>query len=182
MKDKTTAGDVFGYGAGLIEPAKAVNPGLVYDSSTDNYIQSICGLGYNTSTLRMITGDNSSSCPPARKAETRRDYLNYPTMAAKVNSTKPFLVKFVRKVTNVGVAKSTYKARVVKSSDNVVVVVKPGRLKFGKLNERKSFVVTVKGKISGGSIVRALLQWSDGTHRVRSPIVVYDDSAFHDQH
>ena len=44
-------------------------------------------------------------------------------------------------------------------------------LSFGASNERKSFEVVISDKISR-KMVSASLEWSDGAHRVRSPIVV----------
>ena len=36
----------FAYGAGLIDPSKAVNPSLVYDASKNDHIIFLCGQGY----------------------------------------------------------------------------------------------------------------------------------------
>ncbi|KAI3455721.1 hypothetical protein Pfo_012384 [Paulownia fortunei] len=176
LNAKKIANAEFAYGAGHIDPVKAINPGLVYDTSTHDYIKLLCGLGYNTSTVRKITGDNSS-CPGSSKVKTKHNNLNYPSMAAKVKSSRAFSVKFLRRVTNVGLANSTYKAKIIKTSDSLVTV-KPRVLKFRALKERKSFVLTVRGKIHG-TVITASLEWSNGIHKVRSPIVVYDDSAFH---
>ncbi|MCI53678.1 cucumisin-like, partial [Trifolium medium] len=35
----------FAYGAGLINPVKAANPGLVYDISEADYAEFLCGEG-----------------------------------------------------------------------------------------------------------------------------------------
>ncbi|GAA0154269.1 serine protease [Lithospermum erythrorhizon] len=37
----------FGYGAGHIRPNRAQDPGLVYDLTTDDYLNFLCSLGYN---------------------------------------------------------------------------------------------------------------------------------------
>ena len=50
----------FAYGAGQIDPIKAMKPGLVYDADETDYIQFLCGQGYSTKALQIITGDNSS--------------------------------------------------------------------------------------------------------------------------
>ncbi|KAL0385714.1 UNVERIFIED_CONTAM: Subtilisin-like protease SBT4.3 [Sesamum radiatum] len=42
----------FSYGTGHIDPVKAVDPGLVYETFTEDYINLLCSLGYNTATLR----------------------------------------------------------------------------------------------------------------------------------
>ncbi|KAL6568663.1 hypothetical protein OROHE_004347 [Orobanche hederae] len=169
LKDNNISNAEFAYGAGHVDPVKAVDPGLVYDISTQGYIKHLCDLGCNTSTVRKITGDNTS-CPGGSKLKIKHNELNYPTMAAKVHSSKAFKVKFFRTVTNVGSAESRYKAKIVKHSDSRVVV-RPRVLKFRALNQRKSFVVTVSGKISHRMIIASIV-WFDGRHKVRSPIVV----------
>ncbi|KAI3467389.1 hypothetical protein Pfo_024052 [Paulownia fortunei] len=74
--------------------------------------------------------------------------LNYPSMAVKLNGSTAFLVKFIRTVTNVGRANSTYKATTTQTSD-YPIKVEPNILSFEKINERKSFVVTVSGESKG---------------------------------
>ncbi|KAL1551846.1 subtilisin-like protease SBT4.3 [Salvia divinorum] len=167
----------FAYGAGHIDPVRATNPGLIYDTSIDDYINLLCSLGYNTTTVRQITRDNKSNCPKTGNVGSKYHDLNYPTMAAKVERNASFSVKISRRVTNVGHAKAVYRAKVIRGS-GINVVVKPRILRFKALDERKSFVVSVQGNIGGKKKIGASLEWSDGIHRVRSPIVVYDDSAF----
>ncbi|KAK7837018.1 subtilisin-like protease sbt4.8, partial [Quercus suber] len=97
--------------------------------------------------------------------------LNYPLMQALIESGKSFTVEFSRTVTNVGPVGSTYKAKLI---SHINVSVKPSALSFRSSGEKKSFVVTVTGKGLPIKIrVSASIMWSDGTHNVRSPIVVY---------
>lgn len=58
--DPTKHEDVreFAYGSGLLNPTKAVDPGLVFDASPSDYIDFLCKQGYNTSTLRLVTGEH----------------------------------------------------------------------------------------------------------------------------
>ncbi|KAH6821876.1 subtilase family protein [Perilla frutescens var. hirtella] len=181
LKNRETVDAGFASGAGHIDPVKAKNPGLVYETAIDDYTELLCSLGYNTTILRRITGDNNSTCPKTDKVGSKHNDLNYPSMAAKVETNKSFSVHFLRRVTNVGLAKSVYRAKIIKASD-INVVVKPRILRFEALNERRSFVVSVEGKIGGAKTVVAELEWRDGIHRVGSPIVVYDDDAFQKQH
>ena len=48
----------FAYGAGQINPVKAVNPGLVYDANKDDYIQFLCNEGYTAEEIKLISGVN----------------------------------------------------------------------------------------------------------------------------
>ncbi|RZC61319.1 hypothetical protein C5167_023068 [Papaver somniferum] len=93
MNVATNTDAEFAYGAGHINPLKAVNPGLVYDANEADYVKFLCGSGYNTKSLRIVTGD-----------------LN-----------KPFIE--LSTVTNVGSPGSTYKARVFGPSNLKIKVV-----------------------------------------------------------
>ena len=95
-------------------------------------------------------------------------------MTAEVPTGKSFSIEFHRRVKNVGCANSTYKAKIISSSETDIKVV-PEVLFFKSLNEEKSFDVIVKGSgLSNNSIVSASLVWSDGTHNVRSRIVLHN--------
>ncbi|KAJ7960572.1 Subtilisin-like protease [Quillaja saponaria] len=166
---------VFASGAGHVNPLGAIHPGLVYNASKEDYIQLLCNFGYNTTTVRSISGDNST-CPKAPKKSSLKDH-NYPALAARVLPSKAFKIKFNRTVTNVGRANSTYKVKVLANS-KLNITVAPEVLSFKSLKEKQSFVVTVVGgKIKkDNTVLSSFLVWSDGTHRVRSPIVVHIDS------
>ncbi|KAL8035624.1 hypothetical protein ABFS82_12G106500 [Erythranthe guttata] len=162
----------FSYGSGHINPINATNPGLVYETSREDYIKLLCSIGYSAESIRQLFKDNSIDCSKFKKVDsTNKDDFNYPSMTVKVAEGAPFSATFSRTVTNVGLANSTYTAAVDKSSD-CNITVDPQTLSFKQLNEKQSFVVTVKGDRMK-SMVSASLVWSDGIHLVRSPIVVY---------
>ena len=48
-----------GYGAGHIDPVKAANPGLVYETFKQDYVKMFCNLSYDSGKLRDIVGDNT---------------------------------------------------------------------------------------------------------------------------
>ncbi|XP_058762395.1 cucumisin-like [Vicia villosa] len=158
----------FAYGAGLISPVKATNPGLVYDISEADYVEFLCGEGYTDKQLRNLTR-YKSDCKG--KANDKAVYkLNLPSFALSVNDTF-FGHVYHRTVTNVGSAKSTYKARVI-SSPLLEIQVKPDVLSFTSIGQKKSFSLTIEGDVNVG-IMSSSLIWDDGDHQVRSPIVVY---------
>ncbi|KAL7163950.1 hypothetical protein ACSBR2_039957 [Camellia fascicularis] len=111
MNAKKNPAAEFGYGAGHLDPVNSANPGLVYETFKDNYIKMSCSMGYNSSKLRKMLGDNSS-CPEGPKGSPKE--LNYPSMTVQVEAKKPFTAKFPRTVTNVGFKNSTYKAEISK--------------------------------------------------------------------
>ncbi|KAI0496583.1 hypothetical protein KFK09_022903 [Dendrobium nobile] len=156
------------YGAGHINPLAALNPGLIYDAQEIDYIKMLCGEGYITTILRLVTGDQSS-CGFSNNG-TVLD-LNYPTFALQTQHGKSFSTTFRRIVTNVGVSNSTYHA-IVNAPSNLKINVEPNVLSFEALLEKKSFLVKLEGD-ADESIISGVLIWSDGTHNVRSPIVVY---------
>ncbi|KAL8104741.1 subtilisin-like protease SBT4.3 isoform X2 [Apium graveolens] len=162
----------FAYGAGHLDPVNAASPGLVYETSKDEYIKMLCTIDFNTTKLRIIAGGNVT-CPAGEKL-TPKD-LNYPTMTAYVAGNRPFTVSFSRRVTNVGLADSIYKANIINTSQ-LNITVEPHILSFRSLNEKKTFRIIVKGKgleLERYRMKSASLVWSDGVHKVRSPIVVY---------
>ncbi|XP_073138510.1 subtilisin-like protease SBT4.3 [Henckelia pumila] len=161
----------FSYGTGHIDPVKATDPGLVYENSPDDYIKFLCNSGYNASMLSKIFGQ-SVVCPDHR---TSND-LNYPAMAFKVTASgskksMSFSAEFNRTVTNVGSADSIYKA-ITSTSLDYKITVNPNILKFKALNEKQSYEVIIRGNINDMTMLSASLEWSDGVHSVRSPILV----------
>ncbi|XP_021894467.1 subtilisin-like protease SBT4.13 [Carica papaya] len=170
MKPSSTSDAEFAYGSGHINPLQSANPGLVYEASKEDYIKVLCGLGYNSSEIKKISGDDST-CPVGADTSLVRN-LNYPSMATNITEPgKPFTVVFHRTVTNVGLANSVYKAT-ISSNANIKITVEPNVLSFKSLNEKMSFDVTVVGNKLDSPVVSGSLVWSDSTHQVRSPIVM----------
>ncbi|TYH56211.1 hypothetical protein ES332_D08G002000v1 [Gossypium tomentosum] len=164
-------GAEFAYGSGHINPVKAIDPGLVYNTVKGDNIRFLCSIGYDKGSIKNIAGNNTS-CPKNNTKMLPRDF-NYPTLTALVPASKPFKVTFHRTVTNVGVARSTYNATIATLLELEIKVV-PQVLSFKSLTEKKSYKVTVSGKALGEqSMVSATLIWSDGTHNVRSSIVIH---------
>ena len=151
----------FAFGAGHINPVKAIEPGLIYEALKEDYIKMLCSIKISF----------FGTCPKGVKGSPKD--LNYPSMQALVESDNSFTVEFPRTVTNVGPAGLTYKAK-VNTDSHINVSVKPSTLSFKSSGEKKSFVVTVSGKgLPKQTRVSASIVWSDGIHNVRSPIVVY---------
>ncbi|MED6209236.1 hypothetical protein PIB30_052760 [Stylosanthes scabra] len=163
----------FAYGSGFVDPIRAINPGLVFDLSKDDYLNLLCSTGYNTIQVRQISGDNSTSCPSSSQSMAKD--FNYPSMVTPAQPMKPFMVNFTRAVTNVGFANSTYTASIQQHSGMNISIV-PNILKFKSLNEKQTFVVNVVGgelNDNDNSLVSSSLLWTDGTHNVRCPILAF---------
>ncbi|CAN7121991.1 unnamed protein product [Brassica rapa subsp. narinosa] len=171
--DTGVASTEFAYGAGHVDPIAALNPGLVYELDKADHITFLCGLNYTSKTLKLITGE-AVTCT----GNTLPRNLNYPSMSAKVSEpNSSFTVTFNRTVTNLGTPNSTYKSQIVLNhGTKLSVKVSPDVLFMKSVNEKQSFTVTVSGdNIDPKLPSSASLIWSDGTHNVRSPIVLYTD-------
>ncbi|XP_058746535.1 cucumisin-like [Vicia villosa] len=158
----------FAYGAGQINPIKALYPGLVYDANEEDYIKFLCDQGLNMSMLLQIT-ESIVDCPERGHMTPRN--LNYPSFAFKVPRIKHHLnARFKRIVTDVGLPMSTYRAFVTAPKE-LNISVTANVLSFTPLGEKQNFI-TINGKLKK-SIGSASLTWGDGKYQVRSPIVVF---------
>ena len=151
-----SGGTALKYGAGQLSPAKARDPGLVYDASEGDYVTMLCAQGYNATQLALITGSNATTAcanVSTSAASSSGSDLNYPTMAARVEPGKNFTVRFPRTVTNVGAASAAYDAKVLLSAEEakgLAVDVSPSKLEFTAQNQKASFTVTVSGVAPSG--------------------------------
>ncbi|EFJ27141.1 hypothetical protein SELMODRAFT_412073 [Selaginella moellendorffii] len=178
---KTSYGEpatLFSYGSGQIQPAKALDPGLVYDIEPTDYISYLCSTGYSSAQVRNITGDKSTACSTNSTFD-----LNYPSIGiARLDPGESNAVTVARTLTSVGSSPSDYRASVDKPSDaRLSVVVEPETLRFGSSGAKLSFKVAVTLASSSGHTnatwIYSALIWSDGVHRVRSPIAVLASSS-----
>ena len=155
--------DAYATGAGHVNPARAADPGLVYDLGAADYASYICAL-LGEAALAVIARDSSSlSC--AKLPKTPEAELNYPAITVPLQPA-PFTVR--RTVTNVGPAAVTYTAEVL-APKSLTVRVSPGTLVFTKAGEKKTFSVTVSSQ--GGDVLEGSLSWVSGKHVVISPII-----------
>ncbi|XP_062079325.1 subtilisin-like protease SBT3.18 [Humulus lupulus] len=165
--------DPFDIGAGHVEPLKALDPGLVYDMNTNDYILFLCNIGYTTQQILKllipcpITPDIVLRCPRQRKSNSN---INYPSISI---SNLSCATTIQRKVRNVGLSKFVVYFSNVVEPNGVEVVVWPRVLFFSYFKEEVTYYVTLtprkksRGRYDFGEIV-----WSDGFHKVRSPLVV----------
>ncbi|KAM7274556.1 hypothetical protein ACFE04_016422 [Oxalis oulophora] len=174
MSRKLNSDAEFAYGAGQLNPARAISPGLVYDIDDMGYIQFLCHDGYNGSSFGPLIGTKSINCSSIIPG-LGHDAINYPTMQVKLKNRKQLTtVVFRRRVTNVGPSASVYNA-IIKAPTGVNITVKPTTLSFTHANQKRSFKVVVKVAPMPNStlILSGSLAWKGVHHVVRSPIVVY---------
>ncbi|KAM5576725.1 subtilisin-like protease SBT1.7 [Rosa sericea] len=161
----------FDHGAGHVDPVSALNPGLVYDLTVEDYLNFLCALNYTESEITSLA-KRKFTCDESKSYSVRD--LNYPSFAVNLvsgSSSSSTVLKYSRTLTNVGPA-GTYKATATMDDPSVKVSVEPESLSFAGANEKKSYTVTfaVTGSSSLSSFGR--LEWSDGKHIVGSPIAI----------
>ncbi|WP_344219922.1 S8 family serine peptidase [Kribbella sancticallisti] len=87
QNDSGSPGNPFGYGAGLVQPKSAMDPGLVYDSSYDDWAKFVCGSGQVAETHVLCA---NGKIDPSN--------LNYPTIAVGDLAGKQTVTRTVRNV------------------------------------------------------------------------------------
>ncbi|KAK9993838.1 hypothetical protein SO802_023541 [Lithocarpus litseifolius] len=128
---------------------------------TIDYIDFLCKQGYNTSTIRLVTGEQSVR--KSTKAGRGWD-INYPSLSLAIEDGQKISGIFTRTVTNVGSPNSTYHAKIDKP-DSLNITVEPSVLSFSAVGDKKIFIVNVKGKhITQVPIVSGSISWIDGVH------------------
>ncbi|XP_009776157.1 subtilisin-like protease [Nicotiana sylvestris] len=158
---------IFAIGAGHVNPSRANDPGLVYDTKFKDYLPYLCGLNYTNREVgnllqRKVNCSEVKTIPEAQ--------LNYPSFSITFGTHSQ---TYTRTATNVGEAKFSYNVEIV-SPPGVSVTVKPSILKFSKLNQKRSYQVTFSrtANSSTSGVVQGFLKWTSNRHSVRNPIAV----------
>jgi subtilisin family serine protease len=173
VTDETGApASYFAMGAGLVNSAKATDPGLIYDISPEEYIPYLCGLGYTDDQVsRIIYPAPAVRCAEMESTEAKD--LNTPSIMVALAAETP-AVTVRRTVTNVGAARSVYRVD-VSAPEGVSVTVTPGELQFHEVNQRATFTVTVErgpGSVLASEVLGAQIAWVSEEHVVSSPISI----------
>ncbi|XP_020169135.1 subtilisin-like protease 4 [Aegilops tauschii subsp. strangulata] len=173
LDEQHKAADLFAVGAGHVNPDKAVDPGLVFDISPDDYIGYLCGM-YKSEEVSVIAR-RAVNCSADMAIP---DYqLNYPSVSVSFpptwSSSPPISVG--RTVTNVGEVppEVIYYPEVEIPADSPVnVTVFPPELLFTETNQARRFEISVEAKNSSAGAVQGAIRWVSDNHIVRIPISV----------
>ncbi|XP_008780099.1 subtilisin-like protease SBT1.3 [Phoenix dactylifera] len=170
LKDAATGAPStpYDHGAGHIRPAKAVDPGLIYDISPDDYFEFLCTQKLTPLQLKVFSKSSNRTCK--HRLASPGD-LNYPAISAVFREQPAPALTLHRTVTNVGPPVSTYHVRVTPFR-GVDVAVEPKTLHFTHQNQKLSYKVTFRTKSPQPMPGFGALIWSDGIHLVRSPVAV----------
>ncbi|CAN0863072.1 Subtilisin-like protease SBT1.6 [Linum grandiflorum] len=159
------------FGAGHIDPNRAMDPGLIYDIQIQDYVDFLCGLNFTRKQMDTILRRRDWNCRrPVEAAE-----FNYPSPTAvfETGTKYPRSITFRRTLSNVGNAKSVYRASLEHVPSTMRIQVEPKRLSFNHLNEARKFSVSDDDEEEEQQTVYCFLRWIDQhSHVVSSPIVV----------
>lgn len=163
----------FVHGSGHVDPNRALDPGLVYDIESSDYIGFLCAIGYGPSRISPFTKDTSSVNCSEHSLASPGD-LNYPSFSVVFMSES--VVKYRRVVKNVGSnANAVYEVK-VNGPSSVEVKVTPSKLNFSEEKNSLSYEISFSSvgleRVKGLESAFGSIEWSDGIHSVRSPIAV----------
>jgi subtilisin family serine protease len=158
LPDGTLDPEIFGYGAGQLNPVPASDPGLVYPQRQTSYTSFLCGVG--------ALPPDDPDCQALHGGMVPTD-LNLASLSGDVMGT----LTFHRVVRNVGQAPATYTLSAA-AVPGFNVTVSPSTLVLDKGGlGRYSVSVSVNGA-AVDAWAEGALTWSDGTHVVRSPMAL----------
>ena len=156
------SGDPFGYGAGQVVPNSAFDPGLVYNAGFFDWLAFLCGTtnGVSPSTCSFLASIGYSFDPSD---------LNYPSISIGALAGSKTVT---RTVTNVGPA-GKYDVSVDEPA-GVDVTFAPASLTLAA-GESASYAVTftANADVVAEAWTFGSLTWSNGTHHVTSPLVIF---------
>jgi subtilisin family serine protease len=155
IQDQATsaAATALDYGAGQVRPNKAIDPGLVYDAGTKDWLAYLCG-------IRQACFTGIPAIDPSD--------LNYPSIAIGALAGSQTIT---RTVTNVSGHYSVYAAD-VQAPTGIKVSVNPRFFVIGP-GKTKTYTVTFTNKDATlNTYALGSLTWTDGNHNVRSPLAV----------
>ncbi|KAH0726064.1 hypothetical protein KY284_001929 [Solanum tuberosum] len=156
-------------GSGHVNPNRALDPGLVYDATPQDYVNLLCSMNFTEEQFKTIARSSANHNCSDPSAD-----LNYPSFIALYSNEGNYTwleQKFRRTVTNVGQGAATYKAK-IKAPKNSKVSVSPQTLVYKNKNEKQSYTLTIR--YIGPNWNYGSITWVEehGNHTVRSPIVI----------
>lgn len=165
----------FIHGSGHVDPNRALEPGLVYDIESTDYVSFLCSIGYDLKKISIFLREAALVNCTTQKLSSPGN-LNYPSFSVVFESGNG-VIKYTRVVKNVGSSADAVYEVSVSSPMNVDVSVSPRKLVFSAENRTLSYDVTFSSLASSdmsivGSSSFGSIEWNDGVHAVRSPIAV----------
>lgn len=174
--DSGAIATAYDYGAGEISTTGPLQPGLVYETTTVDYLNFLCYYGYDTSTIKVISATlpEGFTCPKESSSDLISN-INYPSIAV-FNLPANQIRNVSRTLTNVGGDGDTSYTAVLSVPYGLEVAVGPKELKFTKNGQKLSYQVYFKA-FSTLEDVFGAITWTNGKFKVRTPFVVSSRSS-----
>jgi hypothetical protein len=153
----TAAARIFNAGAGHVQPNKASDPGLVFDSGIADWLGFLCG-----------TQLDPSYCTSQGIPVLDASNMNVPSIA--IGDLAGFQT-VTRTVTNVG-GRSTYNVNLSGAPAGLAVTVNPGSFTLNRGESIQLTFTVTRTTATLGAYTGGFISWSDGRHTVRIPMVV----------
>jgi subtilisin family serine protease len=156
LADGAKNSDVLATGAGQVDPARVLDPGLVYDAKEDDYLAFIQGGGFDLGIPGIGT--------------TKPRDMNVPSFSLGNLTGK---IEVTRTVT--ALTPGVYRAKV--DVPGVKVKVTPSVLNFSAAGEKRTFKVSFENqRATLGKFATGSLTWQGAGKNVASPIAVRPQS------
>ncbi|CAI9116059.1 OLC1v1017109C1 [Oldenlandia corymbosa var. corymbosa] len=174
IKDVESGGrnaNPFEMGCGHLNPNRAVDPGLIYNASAQDYINLLCAMNDIREQIFAVVGSFGFDC-----GNSSSD-LNYPSFMVLYepdDGVDSLIWEFKRRVTNVVDGGSRYKAFVTAPKDSNVTV-SPNFLEFNSKNEEQTYTLILRyAGAKNGTVTFGHLKWAqeNGNHTVSSLIAI----------
>ncbi|KAH6777756.1 hypothetical protein C2S51_009068 [Perilla frutescens var. frutescens] len=167
-KNKLAPATPFDFGAGLINPSSAIDPGLVFDTSFQHYIEFLCAVpGVDDMSIRQSVG---VGCP-----DHRMQWCSDLNTASVTVSNLVGSRKVIRRVTNVGNADETYRM-IVREPEGVKITVVPSAFKISVNASRYIILLMEATQRTNAYTFGEMVLVGNRNHVVRVPISVFVSS------
>ncbi|KZV47299.1 Xylem serine protein 1 precursor [Dorcoceras hygrometricum] len=151
-------------GVGEIFPTKALDPGLAFETTTDDHLNFLCYYGYKNQLVKSMSRKNFS-CPKNPNRDSISN-INYPTISIGRLDRDGGPRKIKRFATNLGAPNATYFSS-INAPSGLQVKVHPRKLVFTQGMKRASFKLFFDGKEASKGYNYGDIRWFDATHIVR---------------
>ncbi|XVE95758.1 hypothetical protein REPUB_Repub02eG0127200 [Reevesia pubescens] len=156
-------------GVGEISPFKALKPGLVFETTTEDYLQFLCYNGTPEKIIRSMSKTNFKC--PRNSSDNLISSINYPSISiCRLDKLRGFRT-IKRSATNVGLPNVTYIAT-VHAPSGLKVKVLPKMITFSENVRRSPFKVSFDGREASTGYNFGSLTWSGGPYSVRMVFAV----------
>ncbi|KAL2490010.1 Subtilisin-like protease SBT2.5 [Forsythia ovata] len=168
QKNKLSPATPFDFGAGSVNPSKAIDPGLIFDTYFKHYVQFLCTVpGVDDMSVRRAVG---VGCP-SKKTDWCSDLNTASVTVSNLVGSR----KVTRRVTNVGELDEKYTV-LIREPFGVNITVRPQAFKISVNASRHITLFLVATQTANAYTFGEMVFEGNNNHVVRIPIAVYVSS------